>query len=424
VEDWAIYIHVPFCRHKCAYCDFYSTDDLARQPLYLKALEEEILLYRQQAPFAICDLSTSSGNSNPPPGGFFAFNEQDDGKDSRGGELTTVYWGGGTPSLLPTADLLRLMDLLRQSFRIDDQAEITLEANPGALPIDLAVLRRAGFNRLSLGAQSFQEEELHRLTRIHSAGDIAEGFAQARRAGFDHLGLDLIYAIPGQTLSSWEDSLARAIELSPEHLSMYGLTFEPGTPMTLALEKGQIEKCDEELEREMFLTGKASLEAAGFEHYEISNFARPGQRSRHNQKYWQGNAYLGLGPAAHSHYLDRRWSNLRDTAAYFAELADGRLPLADSENLTLTQRKAESLLLGLRRVEGIDLAMWHRLYGQDLLARLAAKLDDLGGYDPNRIPFSLPADGVAFTLHQDRLALTAAGLLIYDHLCQELYANL
>ncbi len=386
-----LYIHVPFCRHKCNYCDFYSTTQMDLMPRYLAALLQEIdLLF-----------------NNPPSGGF---------------DFSTLYLGGGTPSLLSPQHIETIFAKLAAHGSIHPQAEITLEANPGALDDEhLAAYRHAGINRLSLGIQSFIDCELAFLQRIHTAAEAKASFRAARQAGFDNISLDLIFALPGQSLSDWYCSLQQALELAPEHVSMYGLTIEEGTPLHRTLQQGLCKKIDEELEREMYLSGKETLEAAGYRHYEISNFARPGREAQHNQHYWDGSPYIGFGPAAHSFADGQRWWNVRDVNAYCRSLLQGAEAVAGRETLDLLQLKAEAVLLGLRRREGIDLAAWEKRFTESALERFSTTLEKVGGCDHETPPFQKSKSHRLFTHMNDHLGLTTQGILLYDYLCRQLY---
>jgi oxygen-independent coproporphyrinogen-3 oxidase len=258
--------------------------------------------------------------------------------------------GGGTPSLLSGAEMCGLLQSVKSGFTPDSACEITCEANPGTLTKSrLQEYRQAGINRLSLGVQSFNDAELRALDRIHTAAEAESSCKLARLAGFNNLSIDLIYGIPGQTLACWQTTLNKAMDVGPEHISMYGLTYEPHTRLTYALQNGRVQKCDEELEREMYLAAKETFESAGYQQYEISNFARSEFCSQHNQKYWDGSAYLGLGPSAHSFDGNRRWWNIRDVSLYCDRLEKHLLPGENDEILTDAQKAVELMMLGLRR---------------------------------------------------------------------------
>jgi oxygen-independent coproporphyrinogen III oxidase len=333
-----LYIHIPFCIRKCAYCAFSSVTNLTLIHDFLAALRRE--------------MSLNKGVHR---------------------EFDTVYIGGGTPSVLAAADLERLIDDIRTAFTITSDAEITLEANPGDITAGLlATLRSAGVNRLNIGCQSFDDKTLAFLGRRHQTRQALEAIRLARDAGFDNLGIDLIYGLPGpseNTFAIWLDTLRTTLSFHPEHLSCYQLTLEADTPIAALREEGKIAFPDNDLQARYFFRTSETLEEAGYEHYEVSNFAR-GDRfhSRHNSKYWDHSPYLGLGPAAHSFDgWQRRW-NHRSLGAYLKDLTAGKTPVADSELLTDEQLRMEALFLGFRTRRGIHLDEFKTRYGQDLLA--------------------------------------------------------
>jgi putative oxygen-independent coproporphyrinogen III oxidase len=321
-EKAGLYIHVPFCQGKCPYCHFYSTTSLDLIADWLEAVKKEALLYR----------------------GLFS-------------SFDTVYFGGGTPSLLSPAALGELLEFFQKRFSLSSDCEITLEANPGDLDREKArELRKFGINRLSLGVQSFSEEDLKFLGRRHRVADAVRAIKDARRAGFENLGLDLIFGLPGQTGSRWQEVLARALSFQPEHLSTYQLTPEEGTPLGSRVARGRVRLWEEEEAATQFLETSRLLESRGYLHYEVSNFARGAERtSRHNRKYWRQVPYLGLGPAAHSYLEHRRWWNAASLAAYLDRLREGQEPAAGEEVLSPDQTRMESLLLGFRNREGVAL---------------------------------------------------------------------
>ncbi len=328
-----LYLHIPFCMRKCGYCGFHSITDLAQIPSFLEALRREMALRRTE-------------------------------KDA----FDTLYIGGGTPSLLSPVQAGRLLADLRFSFRIDPDAEITFEANPSDVAPDLlAALRDGGVNRLNLGIQSLDDRLLRFLGRRHDRTLAISAFAAVKAAGLARIGIDLIFGIPGQTVASWMATLREAIALSTGHLSCYQLTVEGGTPLAERCRTGEISLPGEEIQAELFLKTSEVLEREGYTHYEVSNFARPGEESRHNRKYWDHTPYLGLGPAAHSFDgRTRRW-NHRSVELYIRELAAGRLPVEAAELLTDEQLRLEALFLGFRTQSGIHLETFRKCYGQDLL---------------------------------------------------------
>lgn len=326
----SVYIHIPFCLRKCNYCDFVSfpADD-CRQRLseYSGLLQKELELYQKK----IC-------------------------LDS----MHTIYFGGGTPSLMEPSQIAGLISLFPPA------EEVTLEANPETLDEErLAAFRQAGINRLSMGVQSFDEKLLQSMGRGHSPAQAIEMVAAARKAGFDNISIDLIYGLPGQTADGWRQDLEQALALETEHISLYGLTIEPGTPWGSMVQKGQLAPVDEDLAADMLEIAMDRLEQAGFNHYEISNFARPGYESRHNLAYWRRENYLGLGVAAAGCLLEHRLYNYKDYEDYEQAVSEGRLPLMDEEILHIDQVIGEAIFLGLRLSEGIDFAAFQTQYGLD-----------------------------------------------------------
>ena len=313
-----LYIHIPFCRSKCAYCDFYSLAGAEeRMDDYCRALERHLA---EVAPQAECH------------------------------KADTVYFGGGTPSYLGAERLCRLLGSIRKLYKVDKHAEITLEANPDSATDRKALkrLRKAGFNRLSLGVQSMDDALLQTSGRIHTRQQVQEAVAAARKAGFKNLSLDLIYGLPGQTMEGWEKTLSDAVGLHPEHLSCYGLKLEEGTP--LYRRQGELTFPDEDMQADMYLYTVEFLKQCGYEQYEISNFAKPGFASRHNLKYWLLQEYAGFGPGAHSDFGNVRSGYARDLERYLK----GELVLQESETVDSDEREREYLMLRLRTAQGVD----------------------------------------------------------------------
>jgi len=317
-----LYIHVPFCRSKCPYCDFYSHTDLSLVNSWLKALEEEIGYYKDKFPV-----------------------------------FDTLYLGGGSPSVLPEEQIGFLFELFFCQFRFEPRSEITLEANPNDLnPHKLKQLRTIGVNRISLGVQSFENQELVFLGRRHTAEEAETTLGWIREAGFTNVGIDLIYGLPKQSRDQWLRSLEKAMVFQPEHLSCYQLTIAKGTRFWGMKEKGNIPPIPEEEEEAFFLATSNFLREHGYIHYEVSNFAREEKYfSRHNRKYWQRVPYLGLGPSAHSFQGNRRWWNVRSVRQYCRLLDEGKKPVEDQEELTPEQVQLETISLGLRTRAGVDL---------------------------------------------------------------------
>jgi oxygen-independent coproporphyrinogen-3 oxidase len=330
-----LYIHIPFCLSKCVYCSFYSLGSTSLIPDYLAALQREIKFYRKY---------------------FDSFD--------------TIYIGGGTPSLLKADQLAGILSSIHKTYKIAANAEITLEANPGDISREyLEALKSIGINRLNIGIQSFSDKILKFLGRRHSAEEAMAAISIARQAGFDNLGIDLIYGVHGGGIKSWENTLQKAVALEPEHISCYQLSLDAQTPLYQRYAKENLPVLTEDQELQFFLTTSSQLEAAGYIHYEVSNFARAEEfPSRHNMKYWRHAPYLGLGPAAHSFLDNKRWWNKPSVRDYIKELAEGKMPLNDSEKLSPDQLQLEALFLGLRTRAGIDLKLYQKKYGLDLLA--------------------------------------------------------
>ena len=322
----------------------------------------------------------------------------------------TLYIGGGTPSLMAPELVKRVIDGARRWYGLLPVAEVTLEANPGTVDLKkLAGYRAAGVNRLSMGVQSLDDAMLARLGRVHSARQAMEAVAAARGAGFANLGIDLIHGLPGKTTAMWRDDLMRAIDFAPEHISAYGLSVEEGTPFHELARAGQLDLPDEEIGLEMLEMTPEVLGQAGYDHYEISNFARSGFRSRHNQVYWRRGSYLGFGAAAHSFLREegwgRRWHNPDRPAAYMPSLADGLPP--EEEQLVLDRRDAmaESMFLGLRLLEGVELSRFREEFGVTVDATYGAEVA------------SLKVSGL-LELAGDRLRLTRTGLCLANQVFQ------
>jgi oxygen-independent coproporphyrinogen-3 oxidase len=312
--------------------------------------------------------------------------EIENGREVEGrSPVETIYFGGGTPSLLTPAQIESILTAVRSRFEIVDGAEITLEINPGdggtsagAKQQNFSELRRLGVNRASFGAQTFNERDLKQLGRTHSADDISKTFQQLRDAGFANVNFDLIAGLPGQTLSGWELNLEQALKLRPEHLSLYLLDVHEGTPLADQIRSGMRPKPDDDLAGEMYAKMIEEVCAAGYEHYEISNFCRPGFESRHNTKYWAGAPYYGFGNSAHSYDGHRRrWANERDTMKYVQMIETGKSPIAERTNLDEEDARSESIFLGLRLMRGIDLKNYQARFGQDLREQYNGELERL-----------------------------------------------
>ncbi|MCD8375622.1 MAG: radical SAM family heme chaperone HemW [Oscillospiraceae bacterium] len=338
-----LYIHIPFCRQKCAYCDFYSlAGRRERMEDYRRALEAHLAEAAPQAAHFSVD---------------------------------TVYFGGGTPSFFGVENLAALLKGIKKKYPVSRDAEITLEANPDSVePKSLKQLRRAGFNRLSLGMQSADNGQLAALGRPHTFEQTHLAVLSARRAGFENLSLDLMYGLPGQDMASWQDTVEQALALAPQHLSAYGLKVEPGTPLARQVEQGEALPDDDE-QAAFYLWAVRHLEQAGFEQYEISNFARPGLASRHNLKYWLLEPYMGFGPGAHSDFGGHRYSYIRDLEGYIQGVLQGGRLVDEDDPIPDRERSSEYLMLGLRTAGGIDLNHYQREYRMRA-APIVARLED------------------------------------------------
>lgn len=342
----ALYVHIPFCRTRCAYCAFNTYAGLEPLiPAYVEALEAEA----RCAPDA---------------------------------QARTLYFGGGTPSLLPPDLLVALIRFLRRRFGLPPEAEVTVEANPGTVDgSSLAAARAAGVNRLSLGAQSANEEELHLLSRRHTWADVVAGVQAARAAGVDVVNLDLIYGLPGQSLSRWQETLEAALALEPDHLSLYALTLEEGTPLEARVARGELSPPDDDLAAEMYEWAQEHLARAGYVHYELSNWTRPGPEGprlcQHNLVYWLNEPYLGLGAGAASWWGGRRWTNVRHPAEYIRRLTEGRLVAEEIEEIPLRLEIGETMMMGLRLIDGVSDARFRARFGQSLAEVFGEELDRL-----------------------------------------------
>ncbi|MEX2237425.1 MAG: radical SAM family heme chaperone HemW [Dehalococcoidia bacterium] len=335
----SLYLHIPFCDWKCTYCDFNSyagLDDLI--PAFTRALLREIEI---------------------------------SGPRVAGRPVETIFFGGGTPSLLPIADLEQILGRIRDSFGVTENAEISLEANPGTVDREkLEAMRGAGINRLSFGVQSFDDAELKFLTRIHDAETAMRAYEDARAAGFDNINLDFIFGLPGQTQESWQHTLDRAIELRPEHLSLYILTVEDNTPLGHDVARGRVAEADPDFVAGLYESTCGLMSRAGYEQYEISNWSLPGRQCRHNLTYWRNGDYLGLGPGAHAHVDGKRFAVVRSPQKYIRTMGieAGAFPLGiheQVEEVSAADDMADSAWLALRLNEGLDLQEFAGRHGRE-----------------------------------------------------------
>ncbi len=365
LDTISLYLHIPFCHAKCHYCDFNSyAGMLGLREQYVAALVDEIAL--------------AGSRARDPQG--------------RPRRCRTIFFGGGTPSLLTPEQVAQIIAAARKAFALDESAEITLEANPGALEYDrLDAVRAAGVNRLSMGAQSFDADLLRWMGRIHSPEEIVTAFAAARAAGFTNINLDFIFALPGQTQALWEETLERALALGPDHLSLYNLIVEEGTPLYGWVRRGKVREVDEDTAADMYEFAQRRLGAAGYEHYEISNWARPGHACQHNLTYWRNLAWIGLGAGGSSFYAGHRFTNARPIRDYIARVRAsvasgeaGALPagaIVEQEAIPRELEMAETAMLALRLTRGLSLASFAERYGADFWATFDERLRDINALD-------------------------------------------
>lgn len=346
MESIGLYIHIPFCRQKCLYCDFPSwagKEELMQA--YVDALTAEIRAW---------------------------------GKRYTNREVASVFFGGGTPTALAIPLLAQLMQAILESFRVTADAEITTEANPGTLSFEMAAaLKEMGFNRLSMGVQAWQNSILRRLGRIHTIEEFLENYRAVRQAGFENVNVDLMFALPGQTMAEWQETVRRITALHPEHISAYSLIIEEGTPFYESYHARKLELVSEKLDREMYHWAVDYLAEQGYEQYEISNFAKDGRQSRHNRIYWQAEEYLGMGLGAHSYLDGERFHNSYNLQKYISAKGDTSLLKEDAEPITETDALAEFMFLGLRLTEGVSFARFRQRFGKEMDAVYGKELQEL-----------------------------------------------
>jgi oxygen-independent coproporphyrinogen-3 oxidase len=360
-EALALYVHIPFCETKCPYCDFNTYAQIeALIPDYVSALQRELELWGSlmQAP-----------------------------------QTSTIFFGGGTPSYLPLDDLNRVLSTINDAFDIDSAAEISLEANPGDIDAQrAAALRQIGFNRVSVGIQSFDDGLLQMLGRKHDAETAVAAIRNFRDGEFDSINLDLMFGLPNQTLQQWEASLDKALELDTDHISLYGLTIEPNTPLEVTVERGDLPEPDADLAADMYLMACERLEAAGYSHYEISNWCKPEKLARHNLIYWRSGEYLGAGPGAHSYVGGQRFENIKSPREYVRVLQSVAEPAATTDAVaamkaigivgdggpdTNLQQSADFLMMGLRLSEGISAEEINSRFAVDFSGRYQREISKL-----------------------------------------------
>lgn len=346
-HEIALFVFIPFCKIKCTYCDFNAYANMARvmEP-YADATAREIQL--------VADRPAVRAPAK------------------------SVYFGGGTPSLVPVAQIEKILRACTESFSLNANAEITLEANPGTVDLDkLRAFRSLGINRLSLGVQSFDDATVRRLNRGHTVQDAMDTYDLARHAGFDNLNLDLIYGLPLQTLAQWRDTLERALALAPEHLSLYALKVEQGTGLEYQIAHGRYPHPDDDLAADMYILAEEMLAGSGYIHYEISNWARPRFESRHNLTYWHNEPYLGFGAGAHSSFAGKRFWNVLSPLEYVGRIERGEGVVEGSEEIDRDLEMAETMILGLRLGEGVSFERFEKRFGEDAPAIYGAVFSEV-----------------------------------------------
>ena len=368
-----LYIHIPFCSSRCVYCGFYSTTGLELRDRYVDAVCKELEVRGEKV------------------------------RKGEGERVSTIYLGGGTPSQLTIEQLKRIFETAYIYNKVESEAEVTIEVNPDDVNTDFAkALRELPVNRISMGAQTFSNERLRFLRRRHNASQVKEAVETLRQAGFSNISIDLMYGFPNQTLDEWKADIDKALELDVEHISTYCLMYEEGTPLYKLLEQGKVAEIDEELERKMYYTLIERLESAGYEHYEISNFARPGYRSKHNSSYWRGIPYIGIGAAAHSFDIKTRSWNVADIRQYIEAMERGERPY-EEEVIDEDTRYNDAITVALRTKEGLDLTTLPNHQRQYCIANAKRHID-----------------ANLLKLSDNHLALTKEGLFVSDMVMSDL----
>ncbi|MGQ8335730.1 radical SAM family heme chaperone HemW [Sunxiuqinia sp. A32] len=359
-----IYIHIPFCKTKCHYCDFYKSTDFGSKIDFIAALKQEI---------------SQRKNEITPE------------------QIESIYWGGGTPSILKIEEISEILNHLKNQFIISDLVENTLEANPDDLSIDfLKNLKQLGFNRLSIGTQSFHDHDLRSMNRRHKSDDAINSVKYAQEAGFENISIDLIYGLPNQSLEDWRKNIAIALSLNVQHISAYHLTYHEGTVFYEYLKSGKIKELPDELSLDQFKLLKKSLEDNGFEHYEISNFAKDGLYSRHNKAYWERKSYLGFGPSAHSfNQKTRRW-NVSSLNKYLKAIAEEK-PYWENEVLSFQDQYNDYIITSLRTKWGISLDYLQANFSADMVVHFENEANvfiQSGHIILNESQFNLSTEGL------------------------------
>ena len=365
-----IYLHIPYCLHKCGYCDFNShPENREEASKYVDALLQELKAYSR----SLRDYS-----------------------------IPTLYMGGGTPTLLPPSQLKRILLTVFQNFDLTPDCEITIEANPATIKLQtLREIRSAGYNRISIGVQSFDEKELRLLERVHSVEEIHSTVQRARSANFENLSMDLMFALPGQTNEKWQSHLKHAIAKNPDHLSTYNLTIEPATAFNKLHEKGKLHLPNEDVQFEMYETAIKTLEGAGYQQYEISNFSKPGRESKHNINYWNNGEYIGVGAGASSYLKGERFKNTPLPGSYIREIRAKENAVETRERLEPMHAMGETLMLGLRLLKGISIDVFENRFQVSFQKVYGKVLDSLVQQE-------------LITFNQNRIALSRKGLFLAD----------
>jgi len=353
LKEIGLYLHIPFCKGKCYYCDFLSiVGDIDYINMYVKSLGDEISLYKDE----LSDY-----------------------------KIVTIYFGGGTPSILSIEQIDFIMNKIYANFSIGDNIEISMEANPGTLTREkISYLKKANINRLSIGLQSSNDRLLNKIGRIHSLKDFHEQYHLCRELGFKNINIDLIYGLPDQSLTDWENTLKYVLSIEPEHISPYSLKIEEGTEFYNLYKENKLNLPDDEMDRKMYHLVAELLEGNGYKHYEISNFCKPGYECKHNLIYWHNNEYLGLGASSHSYIKKTRFSNTSDIEIYIKKISENLLPIEFKERNTPKDEMFETIILGLRLMEGINIEGFKDRFGVsifDLYGDKISKLKELGLLD-------------------------------------------
>ena len=365
--ELGLYLHFPFCISKCPYCDFnsYQLKEDNQISSYISALYQEITAYSQKL---------------------------------KKNNIKTIYLGGGTPTILSGVQIYNILEFCKDKFTIDKDAEITIEANPGTLDDEkIKLLTESGINRLSLGAQSFNDLLLKKLGRIHNTQDIIDSYYLAREKGFNNINIDIMFALPDQTTKDLQTTLEKAISLKPDHLSLYNLTIKPGTEYYKKYKRGKLKLPTEDEEFDMYNWAINFLKENNFEHYEIANFARPHKRSLHNLIYWQNKPYLGIGAGAYSFIKGYRYMNYENPARYVKEIMSGKLPVDNGEKLSLRKRMIETIILGLRTKDGVGYKKFKTRFGvnlNDIFSKQVNKLVNFGLLEKSDCKIKLTKKGI------------------------------